>query len=364
MHCGAVVLLISALSAPASSQTAQSVPAAPKGPASSGKPWIYTNPKLGYRLAIPPGSRVLERKDDKAQISIRSRNGYMISVQAGNSRRQVPLEKLPGIIESRYFGQGKPWNHRLEDRMMTVAGFKAYEVNYEGPNNRSQVLFVRGKAYDYVFIFLSGAREYPLYIHEFDWVLKTFVPAKPASASAPAPAMTPSTSGTPSSPPTRATMFARPSLGYSMLYPSDWEQSEKPGMTMVFSGRAGSPAYTSIVSIQNIAPPGATGSVDAVKLAAEDVKANLVRTVPGVQFSTDQPWTYQHANISLVGRELLATYSHSGEQFRKLIIVIPRPGQKIAHVWSFTAPEADYRAFHPVARQMLQSWTLTGLNRG
>ena len=351
-HFGLAALILAGLPKLAESQASNAIPPGPETQFSNQQPQIYSHPNLGYAVAVPPGGEVFEREDGSSQISIRSRKGYKITVQAGASRHQIPLNRLSAIIEEKYFGQGKPWRQRLDARMTQVAGLSAYEVNYVGPNNRSQVVFIRGRTLDYVFIFLSGPREYLRFIHEFEWVLKNFRPAKGEITENSKQFQT------------RAQKFSRPEFGYSMLYPADWEQSEPAKMTMMFGGRAGTPAYTSIVSVQNIEPPGATNAEDALKLAISDLKSSLGRSVPGVKFTVDQPWTYIRADLELQGRELNATYSYAGQQFRKVMFVIPRPFQTITHVWSYTAPEKDFRTFQPLAEQMLKSWTITGVNRG
>jgi len=316
------------------------------------QPQVFSHPTLGYTLAVPPGGKVFERQDGSSQISIRSRKGYKITVQAGASRHQIPLSRLSAVIEEKYFGRGKPWRYRLDDRATQVAGLSAYEVNYEGPNNRSQVVFVRGRKLDYVFIFLSGPRQYSRFVHEFEWVLKNFKPAKGEVTENSTQFQT------------RAQRFSRPEFGYSMLYPADWEQSEPAKMTMMFGGPVGTPAYTSIVSVQNIEPPGAANSEDALKRAVSDLKTSLGRSVPGIKFTVDQPWTYSRADLKLQGRELNATYTYAGQVFRKVMFVVPRPFQTVAHVWSYTAPEKDFLTFQPLAEQILKSWVITGVNRG
>lgn len=312
-----------------------------------GKARIYTHSQLGYTLAILPGTDVFERQDDKTQITIRSRKGYKITVQAGKSHHHMPLKQLPKAIEHNYFGKGKPWHKRLQEQAIQVAGLSAYEINYEGENNRTQVVFVRGRKYDYVFIFFAGRREFPLYIHEFEWLLKNFSPAEDENIPKQEQFQA------------RATKFSEPGYGYSMLFPSDWMRTGADNMTMMFSGRAGTPAYTSIISIQNVQPPGAKNSGDALKRAVADLKANLHRSVPGVEFPVDQPWVYQRGKVQLHGRELNAIYMHAGQRFRKIMFVIARPVQPIAHIWSYTAPDEDFQDFQPLAEQVLNSWTIT-----
>jgi len=307
---------------------------------------FYTHPVQGYTIAIPPGSEIQERGGPNPQIAIRSRKGYKITLQAGTTRHKVPLRQLPAILESTYLGKGKPWSHRLEDGFVEVAGIKAYQVIYEGTNNRSKVIFVRGKQTDFVFVFIASLREYANQLHEFDWVLKNFHPV-PDEIPEPNASLT-----------TSSNLFARPGYGYSLRYPAEWEQSEPSQMTVMFSGRPNTPAYSAIVSVQNVAPPGAKSPEESLKQATRELKASLGHSVPGVAFTADRPWIYRHENLELTGRELRVSYTHGGQKFRKLILIVPRPLQAIAHIWSYTAPESEYRTFENIAEHMLKSWTI------
>jgi len=349
---GLVALMFLAGPHAAESQTSGAIFPKPVTPSHKQPVQTFSHPTLGYTLAVPPDGKVFERNDGSAQVSIRSRKGYKITVQAGKTRHQISLTGLSAIIEDKYLGRGKPWRQRLGERATQVAGLSAYAVDYEGSNNRAQVVFVRGRKLDYVFIFLAGLREYPRFIHEFEWVLNNFHPAQGEGTAKASQFQT------------KARKFSSPKFGYSMLYPADWEQSEPAKMTMMFGGRSGTPAYTSVVSIQNIEPPGAVNSKDALKRAIADLKTSLGRSAPGVSFSVDQPWAYNRGDIQMQGRELNVTYMYSGQKFRKVIFVIPRLFQTIVYVWSYTAPDKDFQAFQPLAEQMLKSWTIIGVNRG
>ena len=57
---------------------------------STAKPRHYTNAKLGFTMAVPLGAEVVEREGTN-QISVRSRKGYVINVQVGPKRLDVPL---------------------------------------------------------------------------------------------------------------------------------------------------------------------------------------------------------------------------------------------------------------------------------
>jgi hypothetical protein len=72
----------------------------------------------------------------------------------------------------------------------------------------------------------------------------------------------------------------------------------------------------------------------------------------------EQPLTYRSGRLSLAGRQMLVTYSFGGERYQRWAIVVPRPTGTVTHVWSYTAPEAKFETFRPIADAMLKSWTI------
>jgi hypothetical protein len=350
------VMTFGALIPPAQSQTPQHLQQKSDDDERIAKARVFKHPKFNYTVLIPPGGEVRERQDDSGQISIRSRKGYTISLQAGASRRHVPLNQLSRFIEAQFVGPGKPWRQRVKERKTEVSGLPAYEVHYEGPSNLSQVYFVRGQKLDYVFIYIAGHREFPRQLHEFAWILDNFSPSVSADVDKSNQYLT------------RANKFSQSKYGYSMLYPADWEQSSPQTTTMMFSGRKGTPAFTSIVSIQNVATTHAVSDTTekeaAVLWATEDLKANLSRAASSVTFSIDQPWNYIRGKSKLTGRELSVSYKHQGQSFRKVIFVVPRPDQRVVHIWSYTAPENDFAKYQPLAEQMLKSWIIHSPSHG
>ena len=61
------------------------------------KPRRYTNAKFGFTMALPPGAKAVER-DGTNQISVRSRKGYVINVQVGPKRSDIPLTHMSMLL--------------------------------------------------------------------------------------------------------------------------------------------------------------------------------------------------------------------------------------------------------------------------
>lgn len=313
---------------------------------------IYTHPVRGFTIAIPPGAQVLERDEKNPQLSVRSRKGYMVNLQSGTTNPAIALKDMPIRLEAKYLGEGKPWSHKIKQNHTTISGLPAVEVFYQGTNSRARVDIIRGPRTDHVFIFFAGEREYPSLIHEYEWMLSHFRPG-PDDIVKPRVTLTKNSS-----------LFNEPGFGYSIRYPLEWEQAVPTPMTAMFSGKEGSPSYSAIVSVQNVAPPRATSSENAAELALAGLVESLQKSVQKLRYIDRQDWSYDRNGHQIQGREVVVAYSHAGQDFMKRIIVVPRPYQNLAHIWSYTAPISIFKSYAETADRMLQSWEITGSQPG
>jgi len=312
------------------------------------KPRIYIHPKKGFSVAIPANAEIVKRGKDK-QLTMRSRTGYALNIQSGPVQHQIPLNRMPEVLEAKYLGQGKPWSHKIRDSHMKVGGLPSFSVDYAGSSSKTRVVVSRGTTNDFVFIFVAPDTEFAKLEKELSWILEQFRPsADDLHAALESP---------PNKRP-RTRRFAEPGFGYSMEYPDAWEVSNPAEMSAMFSGKVGSSDYAAIVGIQNIEPLGAIDGFDAANRALGQLKGALSDAVRKLKFEEESAWAYSRDGMALQGRQVLATYDHGGRKFRKLMIVVPRPSGAIAHIWSFTAPDTVFAEFKPLAELMLESWTI------
>ncbi len=335
---------------------------------------IYRHSLLGFTLVAPPGSQIEDRGEGKP-VLIRSQKGFAVNVQAGIARPDIPLNRMSALLEPRYLGEGKPWSARGPEREMRVSGMPAHEVQYTGTNARARVIVARGQKYDYVLIFMAPHHQYVKLNHEFDWVLQQFKPN--ALDLVPVKSVTPYISKT-SNPKSVSTNILRPispsskfnsglmrsqrfselQLGYEIQYPVDWEFNKRGQTSTIFSGKKGTLAHAAIIGVQNIQPIGARNGNDAAKRAFNQMRDSIGNAVRDLTIHSDTEWIYQRDGHRLPGRQVMVSYTHDGESFRKHMIIIARPKGTVAHVWSFTAPEKQFAAFQPIASDMLSSWKI------
>ena len=152
--------------------------------------------------------------------------------------------------------------------------------------------------------------------------------------------------------------FAEPGYGYSIQYPAEWVATTPSATTATFSGKQGSDAFQAVVTIQNVQPPLAKTPDQAAEQALADMIASLREKASDVSIIGEQPLAYKNGQINLAGRQMVVTFTHAGQRYRRWALVLPRPTGTVAHIWSYTAPDKQYEAFWPQADAMLKSWTI------
>ena len=152
-------------------------PASNKSPmlGNIGKPLLFRHPKLGYLVAIPPDA-IVEHRDEINGIAMKSRKGYMITLQTGEAKTGTPLPELMSKLEQRYLGNGRPWSRKLDEKLTKLSGLNAFESSYEGAGSKVRVVVTRGSKLDYAFIFIAPPNEFQKLIGHFNWVLQSFRP--------------------------------------------------------------------------------------------------------------------------------------------------------------------------------------------
>lgn len=330
----------------------QKVPATPQG---KGEIKTYLHPVRKFTLAIPPGAEVAERGKGP-QVSIRSPKGFMINIQTGDANPKLTLPQMAAKLEALYLGAGRPWSQKVLARPTTVAGLESFETQYSGAGTRIKVVITRGLKTDFIFMFFAPKNTFDDMSREFEWTLVNFRPNPadhPATAriSAPGGKVMAKASLKPN-------RFAEQGYGYSIQYPGEWVAAKPTSTTATFSGKEGTDAYQAVVSIQNVQPPGAKTPIKSMTAAFQELKDTLLKLAPDLVVIGEQPLTYKNGRLSLAGRQMVVTYTHSGERFRKWAVVLPRPQGTISHIWSYTAPDQSFNTFKPLVEAMLKSWTI------
>lgn len=310
----------------------------------------YTHPELGYSLYLPKGAEVTQ-KEGRNDILIRSRKGYLISVQAGPVAPSIPLRGMTAKLERRYLGPGRIWSRKLAEKETTVAGLPANGSLYEGGSSRARVVIVRGGEKDYVFIFFAPLTAFIELEREFEQVLLGF---RPKSWGKTPPARK---AAVEKDPKRVSNLFSSPELGYSIQYPGDWIYEKSTPYTLVFSGREGTDAYLATVSVQNVQAPAGTGGSIASEIL-DNLKVQLAKGATDVSYFGEGPISLNETGGE--GLEFLVFYKKNGRDFRQWSVVAPRPSGAVAHIWTYSAPADRFELYRKTAETMFRSWKIEG----
>lgn len=348
---------------PVFAQTQQAQPqknpsGAQEKPASPGKIKTYLHPIRKFTAVVPVGAELAER-GKSVEVLIRSRRGYMIKIQTGDANPTQSLTQMIAKLEKNYLGPGKPWSNKLGEKASKMAGLDAVEALYDGAGTRTEVVIARGVKTDFVIIFFAPTESFEQLERVFKWFLSNFHP-NPADipVANKAPAASPAKSPVPPNPPDLLKRFDRPGYGYAIQYPENWDVNRPSDDTASFSGIKGTPAFQVVVSIQNVRPATAKTPEEAADQALADFKTSLAREAVDFKIVGEKPLTYRSGDLSLSGRQIVVTYSYSGDRYRRWALVLPRSTGTVAHIWSYTAPDNMFVEFRPLADAMLKSWTI------
>lgn len=321
-----------------------------------GKPMLFRHPKLGYLVAIPPDA-IVEHRDEINGIAMKSRKGYMITLQSGAAKTGTPLSELMSKLEQRYLGNGRPWSRKLGEKPTKLAGLDAFESLYEGAGSKVRVVVTRGSKLDYAFIFIAPPNEFPKLIGHFNWVLQSFRPVSVTSAmglgSKQGDGLNEMMSG-------NVRHMTDIELGFTIDYPNSWIVEKGNGPFVVISGKKGTPAYFATINIQNIYPKtGTTNVTQATQNVVASLKRQLKQADSSVSFPGQGAYAYSQQGLILNGLQFTVLYERDGEKFRQWTVVLTRPDNTVVHVWSYAAPEDRYDRFGAIAGKMLETWKLT-----
>ncbi|HNR24896.1 MAG TPA: hypothetical protein PKG50_05695 [Candidatus Bipolaricaulis anaerobius] len=139
--------------------------------------------------------------------------------------------------------------------------------------------------------------------------------------------------------------------GYCIRYPAEWVATKENDYTLLLSGKAGTDAYYTTVTIASFASTLLGGRYETLQDLLNAYKCDLVSGSSLVCIDTTGYPT---------GTGYVAEFSHEGETFRQWRVVAAGADNRVFHSWAFTAPTDLFPTYLPLAEAMYASWTLDG----
>ncbi len=156
--------------------------------------------------------------------------------------------------------------------------------------------------------------------------------------------------------------FSDPSLGYRIQYPPDWIWKKDSETTIIFSGKEGTDAYYSTVTIQNLASTEMGGVYRSVDEVIKGIQNQLSQAENSTVTSPEKIDFQAEEGKTVEGKMFLAQYKMQGENFKQVVIVVPRTDGKIFYTFTYTSPVDQYDKFYENADAMFKTWEILPAN--
>ncbi len=153
-------------------------------------------------------------------------------------------------------------------------------------------------------------------------------------------------------------VFQGQGFGYLIRYPSDWIYQNPSTYTVVFSGRAGTAAYYSTVTLQNLASTELGGDYASVDDVVAQFKCELASGSDEIHIYDSVPWTWtQPDGRKLVGKGYTVEFTRQGTQYKAWEVVFPHPNGTVFCTFAYTSSPQEFTTYLPIAQAMFDSWT-------
>lgn len=153
-------------------------------------------------------------------------------------------------------------------------------------------------------------------------------------------------------------IFQEKGFGYSIQYPADWIYSKQAAHILLFSRKDGVDKNVPIIGIQNLLSTKIKGGkYQSIGAVIEDFQNQLKITKQAKVFPAE-PFIYNRNDLKLAGQQFLAEYNYKGKNNKQWLIVLPRVGGDIFHVFIYSTPAEQYDKYLGTAKAMLDSWII------
>lgn len=148
------------------------------------------------------------------------------------------------------------------------------------------------------------------------------------------------------------------SAKYTIQYPGDWYYEQPDKISVLFSGKKGSPSYYTTVTIQTLPMKKAGGIYNNVKEIIADLKNQINTKTTNVKYISEGAAKLPQNPKDYTGQYFEVSYTYKGENMQKLQYVLMRPDGSAAYSWGYTTPADRYDTDLSNAQAMYDSWVI------
>lgn len=265
-----------------------------------------------------------------------------IRVRAFKVNSNVTLDIVESLFRSKILGECEQlalMNHTLNGYNGKIGAYKGV---YNGTRVGAGVFYTIQNGIAYIVWSVAPIHLFDSKINESDAITNTFTIL----------------SGYNSMGSNLSNLFNDYELGYKINYPYNWTYIKTKPHIVIFSGKVGSPEYYATINIQNLASTLMGGNFNSVNDVINYFKNQLNAGAQNVYMSNPEYFEFQSGGRNLSGSVLEITYYRQNENFKQLLVVIPRYDHKLYYAWMYTAPTNDYDRYFSIAKGMLDSWVV------
>lgn len=145
---------------------------------------------------------------------------------------------------------------------------------------------------------------------------------------------------------------------YSIEYPSTWYFETPDDHSVLFSGKRGSPAYISTVTIQTLPMKKVGGIYANAKEVVKDLRQQIKEQATDVKMLREGDAELPTDPKHYTGRFFEITYTYKNVHMKKMQFIIVNPDSTQAYSWGYTTEASRYDKDLPVAQAMYESWKM------
>jgi len=160
-------------------------------------------------------------------------------------------------------------------------------------------------------------------------------------------------------------VFEPRTWGYRLTFPGQWIARTPRPYTLVLSGPEGSDAFYATVTLQNRRVDDGIPPEQAAEQVLSAYREDLQSRYESLQVLRDTifrppPNTVDGQRSDLPhGRQLVVAWkTPNGVPMYQWAVCRPRPHGSVAHLWAFTGDSALFDTYLPIARAILDTWSI------
>lgn len=142
---------------------------------------------------------------------------------------------------------------------------------------------------------------------------------------------------------------------YTIDYPDNWFHENTTKYSTVFSGKKGTPAYITTVTVQVIPMEKAGGIYNSAKAVVDDLKIQIEKETTDIKWGKEGDAELPSSPEKYKGLYFEVSYKYQNIAMKKMQYIIISPDERTAYSWGYTTTAGRYDNDLPIAQVMFDS---------